>query len=227
MDIQFTSADVQRITGRDQKRLANWKATGLVVPSNPVERGRGKTTTWEPQDAGAAILCSYLADSGYPIGRAKPVLQALQALKAWQGHPKKSKPGNPHIVFEDFPEFLAFDGFTVTESSDGDKRLEGVASLLIDVRLIVAAVLMASNLRYLPEDERFDSMLQAGRDNEHCSRAVADMLMPNQQDRLLAFLAIDPHSDEGRRVRTELLRIGDEVVLAGRREGDENGFATH
>ena len=101
-----------------------------------------------------------------------------------------------------------------------------MASLLIDVRLIVAAVLMASNLRYLPEDERFESMLQAGRDNEHCSRAVADMLMPTEKGRLLAFLGIDPHSDEGQRVRTELLRIGNEVEWSRRRERDENGFAT-
>ena len=219
MSIQFTSADAQRITQRSQMRLASWKATGLVVPTGPVQRGRGKTTTWEPQDAGAAILCAALADAGYPIERAKPVLHALQSLKAWQGHPKKSKPGNPYIVFEDFPEYLAFDGFTVTESHDGDKPLEGAASLLIDVRLIVAAVLMASNLRYAPEGERFDLLLQAGRDNEHCSRAVADILKEATTGRLLAFLDIDLRSDEGLRLRTEMLKIGLAVEKKRQRAG--------
>ncbi len=53
---------------------------------------------------------------------------------------------------------------------------------------------MVSNLRYIPEGERFDLLLQAGRDNAHCSQAVADILKAANAGRLLAFLDIDPHS---------------------------------
>lgn len=215
MELTFTSRDVQRLTLQGQSRLSKWKAAGVLVPSNPVERGRGKETTWEANDVGAAILCGLLAEGGYPIEQAKPLIHRMQSLYAWKGDPEKSKPGNPYIKFPDFPESLAFDGFTVTELWDGDERPAGVASLVIDVRVIVAAALIASNLRYTPEGERFDSLLHYGLKDGPYGRAVVGMIhaaqRPKGMERLLAFLDIDPASEEGRRVRDVVSEMGRQV----------------
>ena len=57
--------------------------------------------------------------------------------------------------------------------------------------MIVAAVRIASNLRFWPEGERFDLLMQAGRDNEACARAVVDLPVAAQKrngmGRLLRF----------------------------------------